>query len=151
MIKTCTALLLIFLLPGQLWAQHVAAARLPEAVRAAFKNAQPLVTKVSWHQRGAVYEARFRQPQGWGALLLTPAGELVETQTDIPSTALPPLGRMAISQQFPKRQLDQITKVVKASGETTYVVQVCKGKNKNGKDRHCQTSVFDANGRPVAK
>lgn len=148
--KISFLLLVSFLLAGKLAAQHLATAQVPAPVRQAFIRAQPAGAKASWHQTGNTYEATFPQPEGHGMLVFTPEGELLETQTDIPYAEFPALARTATGQQFPHRRLDRITKVVNTSGEITYVVKVCKGSDKNGKDKDCQTSVFDHNGRPKA-
>ena len=139
---------------GAAWAQ---APQVPAAVQAAFAQAQPEATHVAWHQCPAGYEAAFEQRPGAqrlagehkyrGTMQFTPAGETVESRLDVPPHALPPLGHTTVSERFPRRQLDRIVRVVNARGEVTYEAKICAGKDKNGKDRNCQTSRFDENGR----
>ena len=133
------------------------APQVPAAVQVAFARAQPEATRVAWHQCPAGYEAAFEQRPGAqrlagehkyrGSMQFTPAGEAVETRLDVPARALPPLGHTTVSERFPHRQLDRIVRVVNARGEVTYEAKICEGKDKNGKDRDCQTSRFDENGR----
>lgn len=113
---------------------------------------------MAWHQCPVGYEAVFEQRPAQGRLpgerkyrgvaQLTPAGELVETRLDVPACTLPLLGHTAVSQRYPRRQVDRIIQVVDAKGEVTYEAKVCEGKDKNGKDKDCQTSRFDKNCRP---
>ncbi|MGI4874398.1 MAG: hypothetical protein ACRYFX_24845 [Janthinobacterium lividum] len=131
----------------------------PAAVRLAFTKAQPRAAHVAWHQCPVGYEADFEQRPAQGRLpgerkyrgvaQLTPAGELVETRLDVPARTLPPLGHTAVSQRYPRRQVDRIIQVVDAKGEVTYEAKICEGKDKNGKDKDCQTSRFDKDGRPL--
>ena len=132
------------------------APQVPAAVQTAFARAQPEATHVAWHQCPAGYEAAFEQPGAQraagehkyrGTMQFTPAGEAVESRLDVPTHALPPLGHTTVSERFPHRQLDRIVRVVNARGEVTYEAKICEGKDKNGKDRDCQTSRFDENGR----
>ncbi|RZJ58607.1 MAG: hypothetical protein EOO55_00140 [Hymenobacter sp.] len=138
-------------------AQH--SPQVPTPVLQAFAKAQPQAAHVAWHQCPVGYEAVFEQRPAQGRLpgerkyrgvaRLTPAGELVETRLDVPARTLPPLGHTAVSQRYPRRQVDRIIQVVDAKGEVTYEAKICEGKDKNGKDKDCQTSRFDANGRPL--
>lgn len=130
----------------------------PTAVLQAFTKAQPQAAHVAWHQCPVGYEAAFEQPAASrlpgerrlrGVVRMPPTGELVETRLDITAHALPTLGKTAVSQQYPRRQLDRIVRVVDAKGEVTYETKICEGKDKNGKDKDCQTSRFDKNGRPL--
>ncbi len=132
----------------------------PPAVAAAFAQAQPEARRVAWHRCPAGYEATFEQgaAQGRlpgerklrGTLRLTPGGELIESRLDVPPRAFPPLGHTAVSQRYPHHQLDRIVRVVNARGEVTYETKICTGKDKNGKDKNCQTDRFDKDGRPLA-
>lgn len=135
------------------------APQVPAAVLLTFAKAQPQAARVAWHQCPVGYEAVFEQRPAQGRVpgerkyrgvaRLTPAGELVESRLDVPAHALPPLGHTAVSQRYPHRQLDRIIRVIDAKGEVTYEAKICEGKDKNGKDKDCQTSRFDANGRPL--
>lgn len=140
------------------YAQQLLPAQVPTAVLLAFRQAQPQAAHVSWHRCPAGYEAAFAQRPAdrvvgertlWGQVALTPAGEVIETRLDVTYRGFPVLGRTAISQQYPHRELDRIIRVVDARGEVRYEVKICEGKDKNGKDKNCQTSYFDENGRPL--
>lgn len=138
-------------------AQQLPPAQVPAAVLLAFRQAQPGAAHVAWHRCPAGYEAAFAQRPAdrlvgertlWGLVALTPAGEVVETRLDVTYRVFPALGRTAISQQYPHRDLDRIIRIVDARGGVRYEVKICKGKDKNGKDKDCHTSCFDENGRP---
>lgn len=149
------------LLAGALAASGAAAQTdpaVPAAVLQAFQRAQPQAAHVLWQPCAAGYEASFEQRPGArptgerrlrGHLTLTPTGELVESRLDITYNAFPPLARTAISQQYPHRELDRIVRIVNAQGVVTYETKVCPGRDKNGKDKDCQTNRFDENGRPL--
>lgn len=153
--KTYLLLATYGLLGGAALAQR--APQVPAAVQLAFTKAQPQAAHVAWHQCPVGYEATFEQRLEAGRLpgehkyrgvtQLTPTGEVVETRLDVPARTLPPLGHTTVSQRFPHRQLDRIVRVVNARGTVTYEAKICDGKDKNGKDRDCQTSRFDENGR----
>ncbi len=133
--------------------------QVPAPVLQAFTRAQPQAAHVAWHQCPVGYEAAFEQHPASsrlpgerklrGVVQLTPSGELVETRLDVTAQAFPPLGQTSVSQRYPHRQLDRIIRVVDAKGEVTYEAKICEGKDKNGKDKDCQTSRFDKNGRPL--
>lgn len=138
-------------------AAQAQAPQVPEAVQLAFTRAQPQAIHVAWQQCPVGYEATFEQRleagrlpgehKYRGATQLTPTGEVVETRMDVPARTLPPLGHTTVSQRFPHRQLDRIVRIVNARGVVTFEAKICDGKDKNGKDRDCQTSRFDENGR----
>lgn len=147
------------LLPATLSAaQKLLPAQVPAPVQLAFQQAQPQAAHVSWHRCPAGYEAAFAQRPAervvgerilWGQVALTPTGQVVETRLDVAYRTFPPLGRTALNQQYPHRELDRIIRIVDAQGGVHYEVKICKGKNKSGKDKNCQTSCFDEDGRPL--
>lgn len=152
-----------FLLGGWLLAAPAvlvqSAAPVPAAVVAAFARAQPRATHVAWHPCPAGYEAAFVQDVAdrvpgerklRGQLTFRPTGELLETRLDVTYRALPPLGRTAVHQQYPQRQLDRIVRVIDERGVVRYETKICPGRDKDGQDRGCQTSYFDENGRPLS-
>lgn len=146
------------LLAGTAGAQQ--AAQVPASVLVAFQRMQPQAGHVSWHPCPTGYEAAFEQRpverlpgerRLRGRISFTPTGELVESRLDVTHQAFPALGRTAIHQQYPQRELDRIVRVTDAQGRVIYETKICKGRDKNGKDADCQTSRFDENGRPLSK
>lgn len=139
-----TLFLLIIGLPVSLvaQAQHLPAQQVPATAVAAFEHTFPAATKAAWRQKDVAYEVSFEQKQVASAALFTPTGALVETQTEVSYQDLPPLARTALMQQFPHREVDKVMKVVSATGAVSYAALVCRGK-----DKDCQASRFDPDGR----
>jgi hypothetical protein len=122
-------------------AQHLPPQQVPAQATTAFARTFPAATGVKWQQENTAYLASYEQPAP-GTAVFTAAGVLVETRTTISDHRLPPLARTYMGQQFPHREVDKIMRIVDAAGTVTYAAQVCRGK-----DKDCQTSYFDENGR----
>ena len=76
--------------------------------------------------------------------LLTPAGELLETETDMSPAKLPAAVRAKLASDYKTFKITEAATLVSANGTTTYEAEVSKG------GKH-QDVVFNADGSLVKK
>ena len=125
-------------------AQMLKPARVPAAARATFKAKFPLVKTNSWEKEGDKYEAGFKQDGITMSALITPAGELVETESDMSPAKLPAAVRAKLASDYKAYKVTEAAVLVSASGTTTYEAEVSKG----GKHHDV---VFNADGSLAKK
>ena len=125
-------------------AQMLKPAQVPAAARATFKAKFPLVKTNSWEKEGDKYEAGFKQDGVTMSALITPAGELVETESDMSPAKLPAAVRAKLASDYKAYKVTEAAVLVSASGATTYEAEVSKG------GEH-QDVVFNADGSLVKK
>ena len=125
-------------------AQMLKPAQVPAAVRATFKAKFPLVKTNSWEKEGDKYEAGFKQDGITMSALITPAGELVETESDMSPAKLPAAVRAKLASNYKAYKVTEAAVLVSASGATTYEAEVSQG----GKHHDV---VFNADGSLAKK
>ena len=125
-------------------AQMLKPAQVPVAVRATFKAKFPLVKTNSWEKEGDKYEAGFKQEGITMSALITPAGELVETESDMSPAKLPAAVRAKLASDYKAYKVTEAATLVSASGTTTYEAEISKG------GKH-QDVVFNADGSLAKK
>lgn len=133
------------LLAGSAQAQHVAAAQVPAATTAAFKKAFPTVKAVKWEKEGADYEAGFDAGKAEMSAVITAAGVLKETETEMSVAQLPAPVQKALATNYKTFKITEAASIVTAAtGITTYEAEVSQG----GKHRDV---LFNADGTEVKK
>ena len=137
-------LALLLFIAGTASAQMLKPAQVPTAVKATFKAKFPLVKANSWEKEGDKYEAGFKQNGITMSALITPAGELVETESDMSPAKLPAAVRVKLATDYKGYKVTEAATLVAADGTTTYEAEVSKG----GKHRDV---VFHADGSLVSK
>ncbi|MBF9223785.1 PepSY-like domain-containing protein [Hymenobacter ruricola] len=142
--KTLLLVAATALLAGTALAQNLPAAKVPAAVQAAFKAKFPALKAVTWEKEGADYEAGFKQNGKTMSAVLTPAGVLQETETDMPTAQLPAAVRATLARDYKAYQVKEAAAIVKADGRTVYEAEVSKG----GK---AQDVLFTADGKVVTQ
>lgn len=126
-------------------AQKLAAAKVPAAATAAFRQHFPAVKTVQWEKEGADYEAGFTQGQAEMSAVITAAGVLKETETEMPVAQLPAPVQKALATQYKGAKVTEAAKIVTAAtGATTYEAEISQG----GKHRDV---LFNADGSAVKK
>ena len=125
-------------------AQMLKPAQVPAAVKATFKAKFPAVKTNTWEKEGDKYEAGFKQNGTTMSALITPAGELVETESDMSPSKLPAAVRTKLASDYKSFKVTEAATLVSADGTTTYEAEV----SKNGKH---QDVVFNADGSLVKK
>lgn len=125
-------------------AQTLRPTQVPAAVVAAFHARFPGVSAPTWEKEGNHYEAGFKQNGTSMSVLLSPAGALLETETDIAPGRLPAPVRATLARDYPACRVTEAAILVSASGTTTYEAEVSnKGKQ--------QDIVFNADGTLAKK
>ena len=75
-------------------------------------------------KKGDKYEAGFKQNGVTMSALITPAGELVETESDMSPAKLPAAVRATLVRDYKAYKVTEVAVLVSASGATTYEVEV---------------------------
>ena len=141
----CLSLLAAVLLAVPAHAQKMAAAKVPAAVTAAFKKAFPQTTKVKWEKEDGQYEAEFTQGTAEMSALLSPAGELLETETEMQPSQLPVPVREVLAAQYKAAKVTEAAKILThKTGAVTYEAEVMEGGKKHD-------LLFTADGKLVEK
>lgn len=126
-------------------AQKVAAANVPAAAVATFKQQFPTVKSVKWEKEGADYEAGFEMGKAEMSAVLTAAGVLKETETEMATSQLPLTVQKTLAINYKAYKITEAAKIVTAAtGATTYEAEISQA----GKHRDV---LFNADGTEVKK
>ncbi len=125
-------------------AQMLKPAHVPAAAKATFKAKFPEVTSNTWEKEGANLEAGFKQGGKTMSAVITPAGELLETETDMTAAQLPAAVRAKLASDYKAYKVTEAATIVTADGKTTYEAEVSKG------GKH-QDVLFNADGTLAKK
>lgn len=125
-------------------AQTLKPAQVPPAAQATFKAKFPTVKTNTWEKEGANLEAGFKMGGKTMSAVITPAGELMETETDMSPAQLPAAVRAKLASDYKAYKVTEAATLVSASGTTTYEAEVSKGGKK-------QDVVFNADGSLAKK
>ena len=143
--KTLLLLAVGTLLTAAAYAQKLPAKQVPAAVVATFKKAFPTVTAVQWEKEAANFEAGFHQGKTEMSVVITPAGTLLETETEMAVAQLPAPVQATLTRNFKAYKVTEAAKIVTAAtGATTYEAEVSQA----GKHRDV---LFNADGTEVKK
>lgn len=141
--KKYLLLALAVVLTGAAQAQELTAKQVPVAVTAAFQKAHPAAKQVKWEKEDGNYEAEFKQGVEELSVVLTAAGQLLETETEIRVAQLPAAVRGKLTSAYAGYQVTEAAKIVTAAtGATTYEAELRKPGKK-------MDVIFDANGEVV--
>jgi hypothetical protein len=132
------------LLSSAVHAQKVAAAQVPAAAKATFQAKFPTVKSVAWEKENTAYEAGFKLNGKTMSAVITPAGMLQETETDMRINELPAAVRATLSRDYKAYKVNETATIVKADGSTVYEAEVSKAGKK-------QDVLFTADGKVAAK
>jgi len=126
----------IFLLMGGIltvsFAQKIASAKVPVAVKSAFTKKHPGI-KVNWETESQNFEAGFTLNGKETSEVYSPAGALLETEVSIKTNELP----VSALTRLKGMKIAEAAKITKADGAVLFEAEV------KGKDL-----LFDANGNP---
>jgi hypothetical protein len=113
--------------PALTHAQTLKPVQVPAAARATFKAKFPTVTSNTWEKEGDKYEAGFKMSGKTMSALLTPAGELMETETDMSPAQLPTAVRGKLASDYKTYKIKEAATIVRADGSTVYEAEVARG------------------------
>jgi hypothetical protein len=116
-------------------AQKMPSSRVPVEVRAAFGKAHPGTGKVNWEREDGAFEAAFTAGDQNISELYTKQGLLIESETDISISALPPAIKDYVKAHYAGEKIKEAAKITSSKGTVTYEAAV------KGKDL-----IFDDNG-----
>ena len=142
--KAAFSLLALLASAGVARAQTVPAGQVPAAAKATFKAKFPAVKSNTWEREGAAYEAGFKQNGKTMSAVITPAGALQETETDMSPAQLPAAVRATLARDYKLAKIMEAATIVKADGTTVYEAEISQG----GKKRDV---LFTADGRVAPK
>ena len=125
-------------------AQMLKPAQVPVAVMTTFRAKFPQVKSNTWEKEGTKYEAGFTLNGKTMSALITPAGKLIETETDMPPAQLPTAVRTKLSSNYKSYKINEAATIVRADGSTVYEAEVARG----GK---AHDVLFNANGSLAKK
>ena len=115
------------LLDGTAHAQRLTVTQVPAAAKATFKAKFPAVKTAAWEKEGTAFEAGFEQNGKRMSAVITAAGELQETETDLAAAQLPAAVRATLARDYKSYQVKEAAIIVKANGRTLYEAELSKG------------------------
>jgi hypothetical protein len=124
-------------------AQQLPAAQVPAAAKATFQAKFPASKAVKWEKEDGAFEASFQLNGKAMSAVITPAGELRETETSLPPAQLPAAVRATLARAYNTYRVAEAATIVRADGTTVYEAEVTKG----GK---IQDVLFSADGRVIS-
>ncbi|MDQ6608681.1 MAG: hypothetical protein M3Y85_02550 [Bacteroidota bacterium] len=107
----------------------------PVAAKEAFAKAHPNVTG-TWEKEEGNYEVTFKEGGKSMSCVITAAGKVLETETDMAVSELPAAVTSYIAQHYKGAKVKGAATIIKADGTTEYEANI------KGKD-----VMFDANGK----
>jgi len=116
-------------------AQKLNESQVPAAAKLTFQKEYPGING-SWDKEGDKYEVNFKKDGKAMSLLVTAAGSIEETETDIPLNDLPATAQDYVKQHYRNEKIKEAATIVKENGEMNYEAEV------NGRDL-----IFDSNGK----
>ncbi|GAB3825882.1 PepSY-like domain-containing protein [Hymenobacter jeollabukensis] len=141
--KTYLLLALATGLAGAAKAQEITAKQVPPAAVASLKKAYPAAKSIKWEKEDGNYEAEFQQGADRLSVVITPAGQLLETETEIRTAQLPAAVRSKLVRAYAGYQVTEAARIVTAAtGATTYEAELRRPGKK-------MDVIFDANGAVV--
>jgi len=107
----------------------------PENVQRVFKQHFPNVRNVKWEKEGQNYEAVFAYNVTETSMVITPKGEIMETETELDSSTLPESILTYLDNNYKGYKIAEASRIVTSEGKINYEAEV------NDKD-----FIFDSNG-----
>ena len=114
-------------LTAPVYAQMLKPVQVPAAARATFKTKFPAVTTTTWEKEGDKYEASFKMNGKTMSALITPVGELMETETDMSPAQLPTAVRGKLASDYKSYKVKEAATIMRADGSTVYEAEVARG------------------------
>ena len=108
-------------------AQKLSAAQVPAAAKATFKAQFPTVKTNTWEKEAGDFEASFTLHGAAMSAVITPAGELKETETAVAVAQLPAAVQATLARDFKACKITEAATLVSGAGITTYEAEVKQG------------------------
>lgn len=107
----------------------------PAIVKATLQKNYPDAKEIKWEKEKGNYEAEFEVEETDYSLLIDASGNVLETEVEIKSDALPVKAKEYVSKNYPGQKIKEAAKITDSRGLVTYEAAV------KGKDL-----IFDSNG-----
>lgn len=107
----------------------------PTPVKASLQKRYPATKGLKWEKENGNYEAEFEVGETQYSVLIDNAGNILETEIEISSDALPTKAKEYVAKNYVGQKVKEAAKLTDAKGTVTYEAEV------NGKDL-----IFDSNG-----
>lgn len=122
-------LLSLALISNIVYAQKIAADKVPAAVTSAFKAKFPKAAKISWEMENAnEYEAEFKLSGEEISANFDKTGDWLETETEIKVSALPVAVRDALNKDFVGFKIEEACKIESVKDGNCFEAEIEKGK-----------------------
>ena len=103
------------------YTQQISVNKVPSVVMEGFKKVHPRVS-ATWEWEDANYEANFREGNKSMSCVLDKQGTIIETETMIGLSELPPKARMYLAKNYKGKKVKEVSKIEKAGGQINYEV-----------------------------
>lgn len=117
------------------FAQKTQDKNVPAIIKSAFQKQYPDAKEVKWEKENENYEAEFEVGETDYSVLIDASGNIIETEIEISSDALPANAKEYVSQNHAGQKIKEAAKITDAKGTVTYEVEI------KGTDL-----IFDSNG-----
>lgn len=104
--------------------QKLLANEVPQAVIAAFKKSNPVVSNPEWNKNKTHYQVRYMADKRQRVLTYTDSGTLVVLDGKVAIATLPPGVKTYLDKNYPDRSVDKVLKMTKSDGVVNYNVEV---------------------------
>jgi len=119
-----SSFILLAFISNSSFAQKIKAENVPGAVKKSFEKAFPGTTAVKWELEDKNYEANFKSKNHSMSAVIDATGILLETETEIPVSELPPIVKAYISRHYRSATIKEAATITKANGELIYEAEV---------------------------
>ena len=111
---------------GTLNKQHTEEKQLnvPENVKAVFARQFPNVKNAEWEKEGKNFEVVFKHSVTETSMIITPSGEILETETEIDSSTLPEAILVYFDTNYRGYKIAEASKIVLNNGTIRYEAEV---------------------------
>ena len=117
-------------------AQKVSEKEVPAVVKSALQKSHPNAKGLKWEKEKGNYEAGFEVGETDYSVLIDASGNILETEVEIKTDALPASAKAYITKNYPGKKIKEAAKITDAKGVVTYEAEV------DGKDL-----IFDNSGK----
>lgn len=100
--------------------------KIPATVQDAFKQHYPDISDVDWEKEGKNYEASFENKETETSVVIDASGKILETETEIETTALPKAALDYISANYKGHKIKEASKIVLGDGTINYEAEINK-------------------------
>jgi hypothetical protein len=102
---------------------------IPNPIKAKFAQLYPNINVEKWENEGKNYEAAYKEGSVSKTIVLDPQGQVLQTETNIDQSALPPVIASYIKTNYSTYKIHEAISIMSAAGVHTYEVGCKDGGN----------------------